>query len=97
MPKVLKDEEARQIFITGGIESIKTAARYVDDKVKKSSGKEGKKLDDASLEGIADALRIKLENMTLLEIDKLKGDDEFINSLESLIHRLNNTLDYVGK
>ena len=95
LPKVLRDEESRGIFVNGGVNSIKLAARLVDDK-NRDENEDAQSLRDASLDALAHAFRIKLENMTQLDLDALRGNDETKEVLQSLSERLIGTLDYVG-
>ena len=95
LPKVLRDEEARNIFVNGRVNSIKKAARLVDDK-NRDENEETQSLKDASLDALAYAFRIKLEQMILLDLDALKENDETKEILQSLSERLIGILDYVG-
>ncbi len=95
LPKVLRDEEAREKFVTGGINSIKLAARLVDDK-NRDEDEVAQSIQDASLDALAHAFRVKLEGMTQLDLDALKANDELKEMLYSLSDRLIGTLGYVG-
>ena len=95
LPKVMRDEEAREIFVNGGVNSIKQAARRVDDK-NRDENESAQSLKDASLDALAYAFKIKLESMTQLDLDELRSNDDTKEVLQSLCDRLIGTLGYVG-
>ena len=61
IPKVLKDEEATQIFITGGVDSIKYAKRHLDQKEESDMDIGSIQLKNASLAQLAHWMAEKLE------------------------------------
>ena len=65
LKKVLADEEARQVFLDGGLRSIETAAEIVDQKTQTLGGqtRDKTRIGDASLGVLADALLEKIEKL----------------------------------
>jgi len=97
LPKVLRDEEARETFVSGGVNSIKQAVRIVDNKSSERDNEDSIGLNEAGLAALVLALKRKLENMNQLDLDKLKDEQESQNLLEDLSYRLLDTLERVGK
>ena len=64
LPRVLRDEEAKQIFTEGDIDSISTAIRHVEDKARNNSpNNDNVLLENASIELIAQTLKRKMDDM----------------------------------
>ena len=101
LPKVLRDEEAKQIFIGGGINSIDEAIRCVDEKTRKSSPSDQNiLLVNASIKVLAKTLTQKLNDLPASEYRALrhKEDEDTIETvqvLEDLHETLNETLSDV--
>ena len=96
LPKVLRDAEARDLFVNGRLHSIRDAARLVENK-NRNPNDSSLNLKDAKIDALSHMLKEKLENMTQLDLDKLKSDEKTREILRSLSERLNETLEYVGK
>ena len=96
LPKVLRNEMAREKFVTGGVNSIKEAIRIVDDSGR-DQNEDSLNLEQAGIDALARTLKNKLDNMTLIEMDRLKADEKYQDVLEELSYRLIDVLGYVGK
>ncbi|MCY3793548.1 MAG: hypothetical protein OXG51_04135 [Gammaproteobacteria bacterium] len=102
LPKVLEDEEARQIFLGGGLRSIEAAADLVDQKKQTLSGqtRDRTRIGDASLGLLAEALLDKIEKLPRSEFNALRdGIDsaaqETVQALAALVSPLNRLLEDV--
>lgn len=92
LPTVLRNDKAREVFISGGLGSIEKALMVAHS----TSQADG----DMSLEGLANEVSNRLDNLTRVEIDALQGNDDSalatISALESLHENLGKFLsDYV--
>lgn len=92
LPAVLRNDKAREVFVSGGLGSIEDAVKVVHS----ASQADG----DMSLDGLANEVSNRLDKLTRVEIDALQGDDDgalaTISALESLHENLGKFLsDYV--
>ena len=95
LPKVLRDEEAKQIFIEGGINSIAQAVRCVDEKIHQSSSlDQNALLRNASIDALAKTLTQRLNDLPASEYRALrkKEDESAIETVQGL-EDLHETLD----
>lgn len=100
LPKVLDDEEAKKIFLEGGINSISNAIRYVDDKTR-SKSPNGNAIDsNVSILSLAQILKQKLDEMPRTEYSTWKKSEtneaiEAVQTLEDLMGTLEEILQDV--
>ncbi|MYF93662.1 MAG: hypothetical protein F4184_16805 [Gemmatimonadetes bacterium] len=102
LPKVLEDEEARQVFLNGGLRSIEEAASLVDQKKQILGGlaRDKTKICDASLWLLAEALLDKIDKLPRSEFNALRdGIDstaqETVQALAALVAPLSRLLEDV--
>ena len=96
LPRVLRDEEAREKFISGGRNSIKKAIKIVDEKTRPSN-EETANLEKAGLYDLAYSLTKKLERVTMLEISHLSDDGDTLSTFDTLIELLSEVVSYARK
>ena len=96
LPRVLRDEEAREKFINGGLNSIKPAIKIVDEKTHPST-KETANLEKADLYDLAYSLNKKLDMITMREISDLSDDEDTLSTFDTLIELLSKTISYARK
>ena len=96
LPRVLRNKKATDAFLNGGVGSIKPAARIAEEQ-NPDIPTGNTNLKDASVFILANAFRRKLENMTQLDLEELKENQEEIEILQSLSERLIGTIDNVRK
>ena len=95
LPVVLRDQESRKIFTDGGIGSIKTAIKHVEQN---KYGPQNANLQNFSLEQLTIATKNKLSNLTLPELQEFrKESNNQISNLEDLFEMLEAFLDNVRK
>ena len=104
LPKVLRDDEAKEKFLEGGPRSIETAIKICENKAdQQKGGTSGKTtLEKASVYQLAEALTRRIPNMPLSEASCLQdqaSDDakEQVRVLEDLAEQLHSLLNYVSK
>lgn len=104
LPKVLKDDEATEIFTGGGIGSIEIAAKYVDNKIETDANLNPRNitLEKASIHLLAQFLARKISELPFSALQALndgKDDHELetIRACEDLQERLGELLSHVGK
>lgn len=104
LPKVLRDEKARETFLTGGPRSIEAATRLLDQQAENIPGQKGSEitLEAASLYQLADALARRINDLPYSEMRALRDrerDDatEQIGALEDLSARLQRLLEDVSE
>ena len=102
LPKVLTDEEARQVFLGGGLRSIEAAVDIVDRKKQTLGGqtRDKTRIGDASLGVLAEALLDKIERLPRSEFNALRdGIDstaqETVQALAELVAPLSRLLEDV--
>ena len=104
IPKVLRDDEAKEIFLTGGPRSIEAAVKLLDQKAEKESGQTDSEitLETASVYQLAEILSRRINDLPYSEVRALKDrerDDvaEQISILEGLSARLHSLLEDVSE
>lgn len=104
LPKVLKDKDATEIFVGGGIGSIEDAAKYVDNKMEADANFNPRSttLENASLQLLAQFLARKISELPFSSLQDLHegkddGDLETVRACEGLQERLGELLSHVGK
>ena len=104
LPKVLYDDEATEIFIKGGVNSIKQAARHIDDKLRTDPRQEPENtlLKDASLYLLAQTLTRKIDDLAFSELRRLQASEddnalETVSSIRSLSWALEGLISSVGE
>ncbi len=104
IPKVLQDQEATNIFVSGGVGSIESAINRIDRKAEAELDPARKKLnlEDAPIDMLAKTLAGKIENMPFsylkaLQQGKSDTDIEAVRIFEDLVDRLGELLESVRK
>lgn len=102
LPVVLRDEEARKIFLEGGPRSIEKAVKVCDRKSEEGQSSAKTTLDNASLSQLAAALAHRIEQMPRSEWRALKDREhadavEQIRTLEDLADQLRDLLGDVSE
>ena len=96
LPKVLRHPKAREVFNTGGVNSIREAEAIVDDEFKPpTSGT--RTVEEADIATLAFTLIKKIKILNMDEISNLKASEDTVAVLEELSVRLLELLDYVRK
>ena len=98
LPSVLNNPTAKKIFLEGGIDSIKSAIKHIEQTqidVKSVT------LENATFDQLAIATTKKLSNLTLPELNELRSQDEEsnlkISNIEDLFDMLKMFLEDVRK
>lgn len=102
LPRVLADDEAKEVFVSGGVRSIEAAAEVIDAK-RRESGETPRtqvRIQDASLGVIAEALLDRIDKLPRHEFNALRdrADDaarETVEALAALVDPLNRLLEDV--
>ena len=104
LPKVLRDDEARKVFLDGGPRSIEKAISLLDQKAQNELGEKVGKitLEKASLYQLADVLARRISDLPYSELKALRNKEqdnvaEQIGTLEALSARLNSLLEDVSE
>lgn len=104
LSKVLRDAEAVEIFVNGGVNSIKQAARHIDDKLRTDprQQRENILLKDAPLYLLAQTLTRKIDDLVFSELRRLQASEdedatETISSIRSLSLALEELMSSVGE
>ena len=104
LPRVLRDDEAKETFLTGGPRSIEAAVKLLDQKAEKESGQTDSEitLETASVYQLAEVLSRRINDLPYSEVRALKDKEredvaEQIGILEGLSTRLNSLLEYVSE
>ena len=104
LPKVLRDDDAKNAFLNGGPRSIEDAIRLLDQKAEKTPDlKESKvTLDAASVYQLAKIMARRINDLPYSEVRVLRNKEsvevtEQIRILEDLSERLNNLLEDVSE
>lgn len=102
LPKILRDDEAKRVFLEGGPRSIEDAMKVLDQRTRigDSTDKGQTTVEDATIYELADALSRRINDMPYSQLRELrdKTDDDTadqITRLEDLSVRLRNLLDDV--
>lgn len=102
LPRVLADDEAKEVFVSGGVRSIEAAVEVIDAK-RRDSGEIPRmqvRIQDASLGVIAEALLDRIDKLPRNEFNALRdrADDaarETVEALAALVDPLNRLLEDV--
>ncbi len=99
LPKVLRHEEAKAKFLTGGPRSIEEAVKLLEGKDAEVSNK---KLERASAYDLARVLVRRIDELPFSELESLKNKEneeaaERVNVLENLSERLHKLLENVSE
>lgn len=102
LPRVLGDDEAKEIFLEGGLRSIEEAGRFLDHKQTDSRQTNRTTLKSASLQQLAKFLLQKIDGLTYAELQSLRNKDdgdvaEQVSTLESLSAQLQKLLEDVSE
>ena len=104
LPKVLRDDDARNTFLNGGPRSIEDAIAVVDKKAdnERAQTNEEVTLDTATVYQLAEVLARRINDMPYSELRVLRNQEreevgEQIRSLEDLSERLQNLLEDVSE
>ncbi|MCY4132713.1 MAG: hypothetical protein OXF39_08765 [Nitrospira sp.] len=98
LPKVLRDDKAKETFLAGGPRSIEAAVRLLDQQGEKSPGQKSSEitLETASLYQLAEALARRINDLPYSEVralrdrerDEVEGQIATLESLSARLHRL---------
>ena len=104
LPRVLRDDDARDTFLNGGPRSIEDAIALIDKKAEseRAQTNEGVTLDTATIYQLAEVLARRINDMPYSELRMLRNQEreevgEQIRSLEDLSERLQNLLEDVSE
>ena len=104
LPKVLRNEEAKRTFLSGGPRSIEAATRLLDQQAQKDLGQTSRKitLETASIYQLAEVLARRINDLPYSEVRALKDKErndvvEQIGTLEGLSARLQSLLEDVSE
>ena len=104
LPKVLRDDDAKNMFLNGGPRSIEDATKLLDQKAEKEPDlKESEiTLDTASVYQLAEVMARRINDLPYSEVRVLRNKErvevtEQIRILEDLSERLNNLLEDVSE
>jgi len=102
LPRVLRNEDATELFVNGGVGSIEEAIKHLDQIAWASTPRNASKLtlQNAPIELIAHTLTARIINMPFSELQSLGADEkgtEILNVLEDLNERLGELLGHVRK
>ncbi len=102
LPKILRDDEAKRVFLEGGPRSIEDAMKVLDQRtgIGDSTDKGQTRVEHATIYELADALSRRINDMPYSQVRELreKTDDDTadqITRLEDLSVRLRNLLNDV--
>ena len=101
LPEVLRDEEAKKIFLHGGVDSIKEAIKHVEGK-SQSKSPDNALIQRIAIPLLAQTLKQKLNDMPVSEYRGLQrgeseSDVQTVQILQDLYETLEDTLRDVGK
>lgn len=104
LPKVLRDDDARNVFLNGGPRSIEEAVKLVDQKTENENDQSADEitLDTASVYRLATVLTRRINDLPYSEVRSLKNKEhkeveEQIRILEDLSERLHSLLQDVSE
>ena len=104
LPKVLRDDDARNIFLNGGPRSIEEAVKLIDQKTENENDQSSNErtLDTASVYRLATVITRRINDLPYSEIRSLKNKEheeveEQIRALENLSERLHSLLQDVSE
>lgn len=104
LPKVLPDENARDIFLNGGPRSIEKAIKHLDQRIDAERGGAAGRttLESASLHQLVEVLSRRIDDLPYSEIRALKNREndnasDHLIALENLSEQIRNLLQDVGE
>ena len=104
LPKVLRDDDAKTMFLNGGPRSIENAIKLLEQKAEKEPDQKESEitLNSASVYRLAEVLSRRINNLPYSEVRVLRIKEraeviEQIRALEDLSERLNNLLEDVSE
>ena len=105
LPKVLSDETAKDIFLSGGPRSIEKATRNLDQRIDAERGGSTATttLESASLHQLAEVMSRRIDDLPYSEIRALKksrnenASADYLMALENLVDQIRNLLQDVGE
>jgi len=102
LPRVLADNEARNIFLSGGPRSIEDAIRTLDQRRADQRNMDKLLLKDASMTELAEALAQRINSLPYSELQTLRNKEgsesrEQMSTLEDLSAQLAGLLSYVAE
>lgn len=104
LPKVLRNEEAKRTFLSGGPRSIEAATKLLDQQVQEGRSQTSNKitLETASIYQLAEVLARRINDLPYSEVRALKDKErndvvEQIGTLEGLSARLQSLLEDVSE
>lgn len=104
LPKVLRDDDARDTFLKGGLRSIEDAIALINKKADGERAQTNEKvtLDTATVYQLAEVLARRINDMPYSELRLLRNQEheevsDQIHSLENLSERLQNLLEDVAE
>ena len=104
LPKVLRDDKAKETFLAGGPRSIETAVRLLDQQAEKALDQKDSEitLETASVYQLAEVLARRINDLPYSEVRALKDKErdnvaEQISTLEDLSARLHGLLEDVSE
>lgn len=104
LPKILRDDEAKRIFLDGGPRSIEEAAKLLDHRLMDATGKSDKEvtLEKASLYHLAEVLTHRINDIPHSEVRALRNGEyedaeEQVGILENLSTCLQEMLQDVSE
>lgn len=86
LPRVLRDEDAKHAFLSGGARSIEQAVRILDDRVDTGTRITKITLQDATVVQLANVLSRRIKEMPYSEILSLRarGNDQTVECVQAL-------------
>lgn len=104
LPKVLRDEKARKVFLDGGPRSLEDAIKVLERQMEQKSGQKDADvtLESASLQRLAEVLDRRINNIPYSEVRALRDKEneemvEQISALADLSASLNRLLEDVSE
>ena len=102
LPKVLRHEEAADIFVNGGVDSVGQAVKHLDKIAWESSSNDTSRmtLGNATLNLLALTLASRISDLPFSELQVLGSDEkgkDTLRTMEDLRDRLDELLTHVGK
>jgi hypothetical protein len=92
LPRVLKDEVAKNIFVNGKVNSIGEALKELD---RRGDNFENATLKNATLEQLALATKLKIDSLSLIQIQQILSQADTDNTEHSTLVDLSESLTYL--
>ena len=104
LPEVLRDQDAKKVFLDGGHRSIEDALKLLDQKMEQEFGKKNADitLESASLQRLATSLARRINDLPYSDVRAMKDKEskeaiEQVSALEGLSISLNKLLEDVSE